>query len=335
MLTYYFDGLNSKAYEKVTGESFDTAFELLAELLIIGTKQQVKRGLHKGYKEEEDITSTVRGSIQIVRSIRERTLIHKKVAIQYDEYSADIIYNQILKTTLYQLLRNKKEVTKEQQQSIRSLLPFFSDSSLIPLRDIDWQEMIFHRNNKRYELLMNICYFVIEELLMSEESGNSLQEIFERERLSTLYEKFLLNFYKKHHSDCYKVHSPHINWAIADSSQENRLPRMETDVVLENKNEVIIIDAKFYKDGAFSNKIGNSYTHRSNNLYQMYAYMNNWEQTKPFKKIRGILVYAQPDESTIVSDSHVISGKKLDIITLNLNQEWRYIEEKLHSIVSI
>lgn len=335
MFTYYFDGINTKAYEKVTGESFDTVFELLAELLIIGTKQQVKRGLHKGYKEEEDITSTVRGSIQVVRSIRERTLIHKKVAIRYDEYSSDIIYNQILKTTLYQLLKNKNEVTKQQQQSIRSLLPFFTDCSLISFRDIDWQEMIFHRNNKRYELLMNICYFVIEELLMSEETGNSLQEIFERERLSTLYEKFLLNFYKKHHSNRYKVHSPHINWALANHSSENRLPRMETDIVLENQNEVIIIDAKYYKDGAFTSKIGKSYTHRSNNLYQMYAYMNNWEQTKPRKKIRGILVYAQPDESSLVSDSHVISGKKLDIITLNLNQEWRSIENDLNSMVSI
>lgn len=333
MLTYYFEGLNSRAYDKVNNESFDTIFELLTELLLIGTKQQVKKGFHRGYKQQEETSSTVRGSIQVFKSVREGALLNKKVAIQYDEYSPDIIYNQIIKTTLMQLLRNKHDVREEQHYEIRSLLPYFSDISTVTLTNIKWQEMVFHRNNKRYELLMNICKFIIEELLMREETGASLQEIFEKENLNILYEKFLLNYYKKHHSSSYKVYSPHIKWAIKKDTFSLKLPQMVTDVVLENEHKVIILDAKFYKEGAFTSKMGTTFTHRSNNLYQMYAYMNNWEQTRPGKTVSGILAYAQPDDNSVVTDSYIISDKTLNIITLNMNQEWEHIKNSLDEAI--
>ena len=63
--------------------------------------------------------------------------------------------------------------------------------------------------------------------------------------MSSLYEKFLLNYFKKEHPYLL-THSPHIDWQI-DDGMDSLLPKMKTDVTLEYENKILIIDAKFYK----------------------------------------------------------------------------------------
>ena len=45
-------------------------------------------------------------------------------------------------------------------------------SLLDPLR-IAWGSMRYHRNNRSYQILMNVCYLVLHELLLRDERGEA------------------------------------------------------------------------------------------------------------------------------------------------------------------
>ena len=80
---------------------------------------------------------------------------------------------------------------------LKRLLLYFADVDLIDVKSINWK-IRFDRNNQTYKMLVNICYLVINGLLQSEKSGYVKLMDFEDDQLmSSLYEKFLLNYFKK------------------------------------------------------------------------------------------------------------------------------------------
>lgn len=54
--------------------------------------------------------------------------------------------------------------------------------------------------NQTYKMIVNICYLAINGLIHSESSGNvKVMEFIDDQLMSSLYEKFLLNYFKKEH----------------------------------------------------------------------------------------------------------------------------------------
>ena len=144
-----------------------------------------------------------------------------------------------------------------------------------------------------------------------------------------------MNFYKKHlHKDKYKVYSPIIEWNIDEdktNSDLNYLPNMRTDITIENKVEDIqlIIDTKFYQSTLNDSYMGHGKKHVTSNLYQIFAYINNSE----FEGVkRGMLLY--PTVETEIDSMYWINGKKIEVKTVNLDEEWDKIEERLLSIIN-
>ena len=122
---------------------------------------------------------------------------------------------------------------------------YFNDVNTIDLKSINWK-ILYDRNNQTYKMLVNICYLVINGLIHTEKSGKvKLMNFSDDQLMSSLYEKFLLNYFKKEHPYLL-THSPHIDWQI-DDGMDSLLPKMKTDVTLEYENKILIIDAKFYK----------------------------------------------------------------------------------------
>jgi len=128
----------------------------------------------------------------------------------------------------------------------------------------------------------------------------------------------------------YKVYGgERIKW---DLLNDNRYyPDMVTDIIVQKNNKKIIIDAKFY--GEIFKSRYNSKKFISGHLYQVYSYLNNYIPQNKEEKIRGMLLYAANDDDKIRNKS-ILSGKELFINNLNLNKDWREIEEELLEIIS-
>lgn len=76
-------------------------------------------------------------------------------------------------------------------------------------------------------------------------------DFLDDQRMSHLYEKFILNYYIKEHPEI-KASAPQIDWLI-DEGLDFLLAKMQTDVTLEHENEILIIDAKFYSHNILQN----------------------------------------------------------------------------------
>lgn len=328
MLSYAFQVLNEKEYKKVTTENFENAADLLSEILAIGVTKQIKQSLVKDYIEVNETTSSIRGKINITESINSQSFIKQQLNCTFDEFSLNCYLNQIIKSTLNLLV--KSEIALGRKKKLKNLLMYFQEVKLIDLKSINWK-LRFDRNNQTYKMLINICYLVINGLLQTEEMGTvKLMEYYDDWVLNRLYERFILNYYKREHKHI-SVSSPQIKWQI-DDGIDSLLPKMKTDVLLEYENTILIIDAKFYKRNTSKN-FGKD-IHLSGNLYQIFTYVKNKDvelQGKGFE-INGMLLYARTSESIQPDSEYMMSGNKISVKTLDLNQEFDMIKKQLDDI---
>lgn len=114
------------------------------------------------------------------------------------------------------------------------------------------------------------------------------------------------------------------------------LPMLETDVTLFNPNrqEKIILDAKFYREALVS-KFGGREKVRRVHLSQILSYvMNQEDRSKPHTmNACGALAYPTVDEDFDFSYRYKETGHRIFVRTVNLGQPWRKIEERVKEIV--
>lgn len=329
MLSYAFKVLNEKGYRKIETEDFENTAELLSEILIIGVSRQIKQGLVKDYIEVSETTSSIRGKINITESISSQSFIKQKLNCTYDEFSENCYLNQILKSTMNLLV--KSDLARERKKKLKNLLMYFRQVDLIDVNSINWK-IRFDRNNQNYKMLINVCYLAINGLIHSEKSGDDkLMEFLDDQRMSALYEKFLLNYFKREHPYIL-THAPQIDWQI-DEGYDVLLPKMKTDVTLEFKNKILIIDAKFYMLNILENYGKN--IHHSSNLYQIFTYVKNKEVELQGRgiEVSGMLLYARTNERIQPDSDYVMSGNRISVKTLDLNQDFEIIKNQLDKIV--
>ena len=89
MLAYAFGELRSTGTARIAAEEFDHLHDLLAEILAVGVGSQVKRGLHRDYLARSEELATVRGRIDVTRSVGARTLTRGRLICDFDEYEVD------------------------------------------------------------------------------------------------------------------------------------------------------------------------------------------------------------------------------------------------------
>lgn len=328
MLTYAFRVLRQKNYDKVASESFDHIYDLFATILVKGVNKQVKQGLYKEYVVHQDNLSTVRGKINIRDTISNKLQRKQLIACEYDELTENNLLNQIIKTTIL-LLLSEESVKDQSKIHLKRLLLHFSEVSMINPKEISWHSIQYQKNNETYEMLMNICYFIIDNLLLTTVQGSYKSPMFSEENMNLLFERFVLNYYKEHYKDI-NVYAPYIKWNIdqeSDQLGEVYLPRMETDIVLETNNKSLIIDTKFYSEPMTKNdKL------QSHNLYQIFSYVKNMD-TRGTGTVSGMLLYAQTERDIYPDFMYRLDGNLISARTLNLNQNFEAIKEQLNRIV--
>lgn len=329
MLSYAFQVLSEQGYKNIETEQFDNVAELCAAILSKGVSMQLKRGLGREYIEKTESLSSLRGRIEISESIKTRSLLKRQLVCSYDDFSENSYMNRIIKTTMELLLH--ADIAKARKKELRKLLVFFGDVDLLDLHSINWK-IQYNRNNQTYRMLISICYLVVKGLLQTNTDGSTrLMDFLDEQRMCRLYEKFILEYYRKEFPQL-SASASQIPWVLDDGIGE-MLPVMQTDIMLSHGCKVLIIDAKYY-----SHTTQAQYDVRtllSGNLYQIFTYVKNKEAGlggTPHE-VSGMLLYARTDEAVQPSNTYKMSGNKISVRTLDLNCEFTEIAEQLDFIV--
>jgi 5-methylcytosine-specific restriction enzyme subunit McrC len=330
MLSYAFQTLNGKEYDRVSTEEFENTAELFSEILTIGVSKQIKQGLVKDYIDKTETTSSIRGKINISESIKEQSIIKRQLNCTYDEFSVNCYLNQIIKSTMNLLI--KSDISRNRKKKLKNLLMYFREVDLIDVKDINWK-IRFDRNNQTYKMLVGICYLTINGLLQSTSKGEAkLMNFLDDQRMSRLYEKFVLNYYIREHPEI-RASSSQIKWQL-DDGNEFMLPKMQSDVYLEYENKVLIIDTKYYSHT--TQQYWGVNTVHSGNLYQIFTYVKNTTEELKGKDylVSGMLLYARTTESIQPDNEYMMSGNRISVKTLDLNRDFSEIRTQLDAIVN-
>lgn len=334
MLAYAFEALAEGEYAAVKSEAFENAEDLFGEILALGLSGLLKRGLHRSYIEiEEDIVG-FRGRLDLPQTLNHRAAKSQMLHCVHDEFSANNEFNQILKTTGALLLRSGK-LARSRNKLKRALLCLEGVDEL-DVRTIRWSSLRYQKNNQHYVMLINICRFVIDGMLMGDGKLGGDRKIrhikFDDLKMSKLYEHFICNYYAKHFY--LGARSREIDWAIDEDrpiEHGEQLPTMRSDVMLRSSDRMLIIDAKFYQKSMQEYWAHQSVS--SANFYQIFAYATNAQLQEPELRVSGMLLYAKTDEAVVPALKVEIAGKLFEARTLDLSLPFAEISAQLDGIV--
>ena len=328
MLAYAFQVLNEQGYKSIETEKFENTAELLAAILSRGISLQIKRGLGKEYVAKTEPLSSLRGKIDISDSLKTQALYRKQLICSYDDFTVNTCMNRIIKSTVDLLLH--ADTSKARKKALKKLMIFFADVDLINLHSVNWN-LQYNRNNQSYRMLIAVCYLVVKGLLQTQADGQTkLMDFLDEQRMHRLYEKFILEYYRKEFPQV-TANASQISWQL-DDDVNDKLPVMQTDIMLTQGDKILIIDAKYYSrtmQGQFD-----KYTLHSGNLYQIFTYVKNKEvelSGQPHE-VAGMLLYAKTDEILIPDNDYHMSGNKISVRTLDLDCDFGMIRKQLDRI---
>lgn len=184
MLSYAFTTLKQSVYENIEKEPFDNIYNLFAAILAKGIGLHLKQGLYREYINCVEDLTVVRGKIDMPGTIRNRLQARLAVTCDYDELSENNLLNQILKSTVLLILR-QKDVDEKYKAELKKEMLYFSEVDEIELSQIRWSEIRLQRNNRTYQLLLAICQLLVEGSLMTTENGDyHLASFIDEQRMS-------------------------------------------------------------------------------------------------------------------------------------------------------
>lgn len=334
LLCYAWDKLDEKERVKVSLDDKTELLDLFAKVLISGTKLLLKRGIDKSYEGHTREIVGIKGKVEFSQTLKGNMLFKQITICSFDDFSANIILNRILVSTIHRLIRTKG-LNKGLKNELINLQRMLWGIEQIEINSILFKQLRLNRNNQFYGFVMNVCQIIYENTFPSEQPGVYQFSDFTRDehKMNRLFEAFIRNFYKIEQKTFRIVKKEIIKWQFysTDHKDYDFLPEMETDITLENHVEKIIIDAKYYRETMTVHY--NKEKVKSANLYQLFSYLLNQEDGKEkTQNASGILLYPTIEKEYNLNFKY--KDHNIYIRTINLNSNWKDIFVRLIEIIA-
>jgi len=324
LLCYAWNRLEERDLIEISTDGSPDLLNLLARILLSGSKTLLKRGLEQQYLSQTETYQGIKGKLDVSQSFKKNLFVKGLAICEYDELSSDILANQILNTTLINLYRTEGLDAKLRHE-IKAVLWRMNDVSEISISAGVFRQIELQQRNILYSFLLNISELIYLNLLPNQIEGHFTFRDFvkDEKQMARVFEEFIRNFYKIEVPEA-KVYREDLRWKMTGENT-HFLPKMQTDISMKTNGKKLIIDAKYYTETL--QKYYNSEKIHSSHLYQLFAYLKNQEDTQA----EGILIYPTTEKSLSLSYTH--EGHKIRVETLNLNQDWQGIRTDLLVII--
>lgn len=333
LLTYAWDFVPEGGECDVAVESSPDLVNLFAVIFARGVRRLVRRGLDRSYVECTDEVSLLRGRIDFGESTKRQSQWRARMVCTFDELSADVLHNRILRATLDCLLAAK--LAPENRRALHLAREWLSHIRPITLNGALFRRVQLHRNNRHYRFLLSVCELLHKTLLPSETAGITRFRNFIRDEqvMPRLFEKFVFHFARRHSQGGNVMRAKRITWNGEAETEDARalLPRMVTDVTIDWPLRKLILDCKFYRE-ALSEHWGR-YRLDSSHLYQLHAYLTNQAVIPGWEKCEGLLLY--PAVAHRLDHRYVLAGHSVRVASVDLDRPWDEIEAELKLRLSI
>lgn len=335
LLSYAWNKLDEAEKMEISADDYKDALNLLGRVLVTGSNHLLKKGLDKSYITVTEEYPGIKGKINFKESLNKQLFHQGKAICTFDEFSSDVLHNQILKSVLRKLTRFP-QLDRKLKNQVWECFYRFNEMEEIDIQLYHFKKVRIHRNNYAYDFLMRVCRMIIENSVLDENDGTYQFKDFTRNEkaMAALFEDFVRNFYTKEQKH-YRVRREDIQWQAESlyNSPLSLLPKMQTDITLESKEHKLIIDTKYYRQ-TLSIHYDTEKFH-SNNLYQIYSYLKNVEndgRNLNNANCDGMLLY--PTTQKEIEASYKMGNHNLKVSTVNLAETWDHIHDRLLHLIN-
>lgn len=319
-------------------ETAPTLDALLASVLAGLLQQRLRIGLGRGYVNQQETIRGLRGRINFAESLRQQTFEQCQAYCEFQQYSANIPRNQMIRSTLARLVQvgnfgPDRVLANDLRHSLRVLTRALAGIDLVELKLDLIRRQQLGRNDGDYRLMLAICELILMRQMPAEQAGQFGLPTLDRDVLvmHSIYERFVANFYRIHLKGWKVRAQSRLSW---HAKRDNPyLPAMQPDLILERtaSGNVLILDTKFTANTLVENQWGKQ-VFDSTHLYQMYAYLKSQEHlSEGHGKASGILLY--PAVGDRVSERIELDDHIIRIECVDLTAPWQEIERQLLELV--
>ena len=291
--------------------------DALALALASAARHAFLRGLLHGYRMEEEALYTVRGRIRFDDQIRRRFGFPLPVEVRYDEFTDDILPNQLVKAAVMRLSGMRLR-SHEARRGLGWLAAVLDKVSLVDFPPRDVPEVKFDRLNEHYRGVVTLARLILRRGAFEADRGRVRASGFLMD-MNQVFQEFVTVALREalgvsERELCSDKGMPR----RVTLAEENRV-RLEPDLSWWNGGVCTFVGDVKYKrvDGSIPNA----------DLYQMLAYATALDLPG------GLLIYAQGErEPATYTVWH--SGKRLHVAALDISGTLEGVLERVQELAS-
>lgn len=301
--------------------------EVFIENYINEIKKLIKVGVKSQYVDNHDNLNYLKGKIVNSLNIKHNYSNKARFYCEFDEFSINMVYNQLIKSTLLKLNRisrsnlNRTNILQllHHFDSINESKKYFSDFRKVKLNNrlfanyrqaISWSEIF----------LMNRSYTNFSG------SSKNIAILFPMERIFEDYVGYLMKTY----ADGHEIKTQDKSYYLVSKHKTKNKFRLKPDIVATNQDsqEQIIIDTKWKL--LDETKENSNYNISQSDMYQLYAYgkkygINNTYTNEP----KLVLLYPENPKFQKPLDDFIYEGDLiLSVIPFDIKKTISKKEEK-------
>lgn len=302
---------------KFKREDFDFREEYaLPDALAIALTRQSRlafaRGLLHGYRTEEEALYTVRGRIRFDEQLRRRFGIPLPVEVRYDEFTADVLANQLIKAAAYRLARVRLR-SGQARRELGWLAAMLEEVSLLDFSPNDVPGIRYDRLNEHYRGVVELSRLILRHGAFESARGTVRASGFLMD-MNVVFQEFVTVALR----EALGLSPAVFGERSIDSLDEGGRIHLRPDLTWwDGRSCVFVGDAKYKR-----------ITHASvpnTDLYQLLAY------TTALDLLGGLLIYAEGEAEP--GEYYVRhAGKRLEVVALDLSGT---LEETLSRVAGL
>ena len=274
--------------------------DVLALALASAARRAFARGLLYGYITEEEALYTARGRIRFDEQIRRRFGVPLPAEVRYDEFTDDILANQLVKAAVMRLsgMRLRHRPARRELGRIAGTLDNISHVEFPPN---DVPGVTFDRLNEHYLGAVGLSRLILRHSAFESERGRVRAAGFLMD-MNVVFQEFVTVALRDALGVSERVfRERHIN-----SLDVGESVRLKPDLTWWHGSSCVFVGDAKYKNISGERRIPNA------DMYQLLAY------TTALDLPGGMLIYAEGEAAeTTYHVRH--SGKRLEVAALDLS----------------
>ncbi len=273
--------------------------DALALALVSAARRAFSRGLFHGYRTEEEALLTVRGRIRFDDQVRRRFGVPLPVEVRYDEFTDDILANQLVKAAVVRL-GGMRLRSPEARRGLGWVAAMLDNVSYVEYPPNGVPEVTFDRLNAHYEQVVALAQLVLRRGAFEANRGEVRASGFLMD-MNQVFQEFVTVALR----EALGVSERRFGESAIPSLDETGRVHLRPDLVWREGSSCVFVGDAKYKN-IEGGRVPNA------DLYQLLAY------TTALDLPGGLLVYAKGEADTATYTVRH-SGKRLEVAALDLS----------------